>query len=109
MKRIELYTTATEAESAFHQFCDYYYDDGCDGCPYWNKTCSCELLWAMEEVDDTNIKTGKWIDKEHWAEQNGGSVFGLDCCYCSICGTRMIGADYYNYCPECGSKMEEIK
>lgn len=107
MKRIELYDTYEEAEAAFKKFCDDY-DYDCDGCPYWNKIGSCELLWAIEDIDDSNRinkknKAGNWI-KVHPVQEN--DVGGYKC---SICSAGFYGADRFNYCPECGTKMNEVK
>ena len=43
-------------------------------------------------------KTGRWIDK------SDGLIEGA-CNYCSVCGEQAI--DLYDYCPNCGAKMED--
>lgn len=43
-------------------------------------------------------KTGEWI-----VTNNKDELYGF-LCACSICGNTMVGA--YNYCPDCGAKME---
>ena len=44
-------------------------------------------------------KKGKWIDK------SGGIEGAWN--YCSICGEQAI--DLYDFCPNCGAKMEGTK
>lgn len=41
---------------------------------------------------------GKWVDKE---------VRGEIRPYCSVCGDGLDVMYHYNYCPNCGAKMEE--
>lgn len=38
-------------------------------------------------------KTGHWIFDKHY--------------YCSEC--KSMGVDYWNYCPYCGAKMQEVE
>ncbi len=63
--------------------------------------------YAIKVVDEH--KTGRWINGDFWSEGCGmGETYGY---YykCSECGTEVNG-DYkeckYNFCPNCGAKME---
>ena len=47
-------------------------------------------------VDAVPVRHGKWIDK------SGGIEGAWNCC--SVCGERAI--ELYDYCPNCGAKME---
>lgn len=53
----------------------------------------------LEHVPAVLPKTGKWIDK------SGGIEGAWN--YCSVCGEQAI--DLYDYCPNCGAKMEGEK
>ena len=54
-------------------------------------------------------KTGKWkgynTDKDGWKRTDGSPVFLI----CSECGGTVLnnGSAHWNYCPNCGTKMEE--
>lgn len=49
-------------------------------------------------------KTGKW--ERHYSRPN---VYADLCWHCSECGYKSSynWANHYNFCPNCGSKMEE--
>ena len=47
-------------------------------------------------IDAEPVRHGKWIDK------SGGIEGAWN--HCSVCGERAI--DLYDYCPNCGAKME---
>lgn len=68
------------------------------------------LRWFCEEVDlmptAEEVKRGRW-EKERYLSTNGGS-YGMY--KCSVCGDTFHDIGYgYNYCPNCGAKMEEDK
>ena len=48
-------------------------------------------------VDAEPVRHGRWIDK------SGGIEGAWN--HCSVCGERAI--DLYDYCPNCGAKMDE--
>ena len=64
---------------------------------------------AIEALEER--KTGKWIpynwDKEDWLRSDGTPVFML----CSECNAMIVNnfAFRWNFCPECGCKMEVEK
>lgn len=59
--------------------------------------------WCVEDMIENaptvtpERKKGKWIDK------SGGIEGAWN--YCSVCGEQAI--DLYDYCPNCGARMEE--
>ena len=49
------------------------------------------------KADFENKQTGKWeFHCQHWSK-------------CSICGYADKFADKWNYCPNCGAKMENVE
>lgn len=58
---------------------------------------------AAPTVDAQPVVHGRWI--ESVIERTMGALNGYKC---SICGHEKIGRTcLYNYCPECGAKMDE--
>ena len=52
-------------------------------------------------ADVAPVRHGHWIRKPHWC---------VSCSYCGKCTHDYEGeAELYNYCPYCGSKMDEVK
>lgn len=51
---------------------------------------------AIQALEQEPI-TGRWIDKD---------VKGHIEPYCSVCGNGLDVIYHYNYCPNCGAKME---
>ena len=65
---------------------------------------SSDFYWETKGIIDKlpsvypKQKTGHWIDKD---------VRGSIESYCSVCGDSVDTIYHYNYCPNCGAKMEE--
>lgn len=69
-----------------------------------------DLLVMFEEICESGLPCkewmldfirGRWVDKEDYYTEIGFT--------CSVCGERYWLEDYetlYNYCPNCGSKMD---
>ena len=68
-----------------------------------------DRLRALPAADVVERKTGKWkgynTEEPHkWLRNDGTPIF-LVCSEC--CGTVMNnGSAHWNYCPNCGAKME---
>ena len=77
---------------------DYYYlaeKIECPGVPlvYWDDVESAPTVDAVEVVH------GRWIEQEKYTF---GTMYD-----CSICGTRILDNGHsWNYCPNCGAKMD---
>lgn len=61
-----------------------------------------ETLKDLPSADVAPVRHGRWIDDEE---------FGLELYYakCSLCGRFMDvheNGGYYNYCPNCGARMD---
>ena len=67
---------------------------GSDGLPVIS-----EVIDAAPTIDAEPVRHGKWIDK------SGGIEGAWN--HCSVCGERAI--ELYDYCPNCGAKMEEAE
>ena len=69
-------------------------------------------VYALKTAPPTQPerKKGKWIgyntDKYGWKRADGSPVFVS----CSECFTTVLnnGSPHWNYCPNCGAKMEEV-
>ena len=60
------------------------------------------LLELMPAVEAEPVRRGKWERRTYWI----GS-FGENQMVCSECGKKYGFHAPYNYCPNCGAKMEE--
>lgn len=91
---IDAVCTACSMETDFHK-CDGYAEDS-DWCEYL------VALRGLPSVDP--VKQGRWIFSPNHAE-------GI----CTACNYKIYGRPYhsaylivpYNYCPNCGAKMDE--
>ena len=52
-------------------------------------------------ADVVEVKHGRWEKVSWWQHQNR-----YECNECSICGCRVKPKFTYNYCPNCGAKMD---
>ena len=72
---------------------------------YWEVICDIED--AIKALPSAERPTGKWIGE---ADGYADGEFVYDTWYCSICDF-MVETDgdkpTWNYCPNCGAKMEE--
>lgn len=62
-----------------------------------------EALYNQDKFNDlcdAPIKTGHWIER---------LVRGSKVLYCSVCGNGIDVIYEYDYCPNCGAKMEECE
>lgn len=56
-------------------------------------------IMDMPAQDVAPVRHGHWIRKPHWC---------VSCSYCGKCTHDYEGeAELYNYCPNCGAKMDE--
>ena len=71
--------------------------------------------YALDEVEYNGLTIRQWADKitggEYVPVVHGRWVYG---CQCSVCGDRhgpynSRHKPYYNFCPNCGAKMDEEK
>ena len=61
-----------------------------------------EIKGQIERLPSAQ-KIGRW----EYPPTNGVRPFGDDTVYCSNCGFFTVWDNNYNYCPNCGAKMEE--
>lgn len=62
-----------------------------------------KVLNNIPTADVVEAKHGKWIEHLHFSFE--GSYTGVDY-ECSRCGYNDYVDEEYNYCPNCGAKME---
>ena len=65
----------------------------------WNDA----ITSIIQNEPSAELKKGRW-DVEHGVFMNDG-IYG-DLYHCSVCGYRERNPEGFNYCPNCGAKME---
>ena len=56
-----------------------------------------DVMFGIDKLPSVVHKSGKWeFHCQHWSK-------------CSICGYADKFADKWNYCPNCGAKMENVE
>ena len=67
-----------------------------------------DLLKAAPAVDAVEVVHGHWgkTAVEAGDPYDGNSVFCFDVFQCSECGECFDVLDAFNYCPNCGAKMD---
>ena len=53
---------------------------------------------AIPTADVAPVRHGRWVPTK--------APFMNECKDCSVCGYRTVWGNRYNYCPNCGAKME---
>ena len=53
---------------------------------------------GMKAADVAPVRHGRWVPTK--------APFMNECKDCSVCGYRTVWGNRYNYCPNCGAKME---
>ena len=67
----------------------------------WDCCTAAEFLNNIPDADVATVRHGRWLQKKH-------KIFGNAYDYvCSECGCDYALAEY-NYCPNCGAKMEKM-
>ena len=56
------------------------------------------ILHSAKPIDAVPVRHGRWIPTE--------APFMNECEDCSVCGYRTVWEHRYNYCPNCGAKMD---
>ena len=76
-------------------------------CQYYNEH---TLMEFCERIDDAPtvdpVKHGHWIEVQRIHEKDHTAI-----CECSLCGDTVWvydGQRAWNYCPNCGAKMDEV-
>lgn len=85
--------------------------DTCKGCQYnrrFNFACNtdnapsfayvCEAIDEAPTIDAVPVKHGRWV----WNDYGGFGNY-----HCSECGNICICNGDYDYCPNCGARMDE--
>ena len=68
--------------------------------PFWIKVATQALDMVrqfIKEMPAVEVVHGRWIETEYKSD-----IY----CKCSVCGRRTYVYDDYNYCPNCGAKMD---
>ena len=55
-------------------------------------------LRDMKTADVAPVRHGRWVQTK--------APFMNECEVCSVCGYRTVWGHRYNYCPNCGAKMD---
>ena len=57
-----------------------------------------DCIRYMDAADVAPVRHGRWVPTE--------APFMNECEDCSVCGYRTVWGHRYNYCPNCGCKMD---
>lgn len=60
-----------------------------------------EIIESVPAADAVPVMHGRWEQTE--------APFMNECEDCSVCGYRTVWGHRFNYCPNCGAKMNESK
>ena len=56
------------------------------------------MIHSEKAADVAQVRHGRWVQTK--------APFMNECEDCSVCGYRTVWGHRYNYCPNCGSKMD---
>ena len=66
----------------------------------WLSVDTVMMLLAQVPADDVaTVRHGRWVPTK--------APFMNECEDCSVCGYRTVWGHRYNYCPNCGAKMDK--
>lgn len=69
--------------------------------------CCIDLFQNFPTVDAVEVVHGRWNPRPHHKFNRTGQLIKYcDFYYCSECGTERPAVPPYNYCPNCGAKMD---
>ena len=57
-----------------------------------------DCIRYMDAADVAPVRHGRWVQTK--------APFMNECEDCSVCGYRTVWGHRYNYCPNCGCKMD---
>ena len=57
-----------------------------------------DCIRYMDAADVAPVRHGRWVPTK--------APFMNECEDCSVCGYRTVWGHRYNYCPNCGAKMD---
>ena len=84
----------------------------CDGCSFMTPSGECLMPCCKARtaptVDAVEVVHGHWgtTTVEAGDPYDGNSTFCFDVFQCSECGECFDVSDAFNYCPNCGAKMD---
>ena len=97
IKRIDVYKILRRI------YCDRCY--GMDDCEVCDVQRTLNLVKAQPYCDVAEVRHGEWIPIV--IQENYFDPPYCDTCKCSICGYEIdVSETIYNYCPNCGAKMD---
>ena len=81
----------------------------CAECDHSIKCEDCDIDYHFEHLAPTvdPVKHGHWIEVQRIHETDHTAI-----CECSLCGDTVWvydGQRAWNYCPNCGAKMDEVE
>ena len=99
---VDLQTAIDELNTGKIEF-DYKDDDCCT--TEGEVVIHLKRLAELDVADVVEVKHGKWLKKPQRQKVNG-SIIHRPCLVCSICERKHFALVSYNYCPNCGAKMD---
>ena len=73
--------------------------------PYYEADKVWEVLDNIHTADVVEVKHGRWKEVDYWSSKNGSSIHYI-ANQCSACHCNSPRKAQYNYCPNCGAKMD---
>ena len=71
-----------------------------------------QLIYEAPTIDAEPVKHGEWEEKETYLNEGDCEITEWQSARCSVCGKYhttpyMYYFDKYNFCPNCGAKMDK--
>ena len=70
----------------------------CLGQVSYSREDAADCIRYMDAADVAPVRHGRWVQTK--------APFMNECEDCSACGYRTVWGHRYNYCPNCGAKMD---
>ena len=103
---IEFSPEVRKLMSLFAECWEECYADDCTTCKYRHGRDHYKLMYCLSERyaeklianDVAPVRHGRWVPTK--------APFMNECEDCSACGYRTVWGHRYNYCPNCGARMD---
>lgn len=89
----------------FQWLCEY-----CSRVKYCDKLTDCvdaRIIDSIPSVDAVEVRHGHWVTEEEAIEKDDYSLRDT-CSVCGHCDWDCTESKNFNYCPNCGAKMDDV-
>ncbi len=105
IKGLECCTTIGEDGFPICDECPYFCDESCPNLDEMHMD-ALELLKAQPTVDAVPVVNGHWIKRHNWVPISQTATKNFPFYECSRCRWIRRLVNEYDYCPNCGAKMD---